>query len=37
LKKINRLANEFAAEICLISGALPKDNKIYERYKGEML
>ena len=36
LKKINKLANEFAAEICLINGALPKDDKIYERYKGEI-
>jgi len=37
LNKINRLANEFAAEICLINGALPKDDKIYERYKVEIL
>jgi fructokinase len=36
LKKINRLANEFAAEICLINGALPKEDKIYERYKREI-
>ncbi len=36
LKKINRLANEFAAEICMINGALPKDDKIYERYKIEI-
>ncbi|MDZ7625846.1 MAG: carbohydrate kinase family protein [Ignavibacteriaceae bacterium] len=36
LKRINRLANEFASEICLINGALPKDDKIYERYKKEI-
>ncbi len=36
LGKINKLANEFAAEICMINGALPKDDKIYERYKGEI-
>ncbi|MBK9096626.1 MAG: carbohydrate kinase [bacterium] len=36
LRKINKLANEFAAEICMINGALPKDDKIYERYKGEI-
>lgn len=36
IKKINRLANDFAAEICMINGALPKDDKIYERYKGEI-
>ena len=36
LKRINKLANEFAAEICLINGALPKDDKIYERYKNEI-
>jgi len=36
LKKINRLANEFASEICLINGALPKDDKIYEKYKREI-
>jgi fructokinase len=36
LKKINRLANEFAAEICLINGALPKGDEIYERYKKEI-
>jgi fructokinase len=36
LNKINRLANEFAAEICLINGALPMDDKIYERYKKEI-
>ena len=36
LKRINKLANEFAAEICLINGALPNDDKIYERYKKEI-
>lgn len=36
LKKINRLANEFAADICMINGALPMDDKIYERYKKEI-
>lgn len=37
LKKINRLANEFAAEICQINGALPKDDKIYEKYGKEIM
>ncbi|MBE0570083.1 MAG: carbohydrate kinase [Ignavibacteriaceae bacterium] len=36
LKKNNRLANEFAAEICMINGALPKDDKLYERYKKKL-
>jgi len=36
LKRINKLANEFAAEICLINGALPNDDKIYERYEEEI-
>jgi fructokinase len=36
LKKINRLANEFAAEICKINGALPKDDKIYIRFRQEI-
>lgn len=29
--EINKLANEFAAEICLIKGALPNDNLVYEK------
>jgi fructokinase len=36
LKRINKLANKFAAEICQINGALPKDDKIYERYRKEI-
>lgn len=36
LKKINKLANEFASQICMIDGALPKYDKIYDRYKWEI-
>jgi fructokinase len=36
LKKNNELANEFAGQICLINGALPKDDIIYEKYKREV-
>ena len=36
MKRINKLANKFAAEICLINGALPKNDKIYERYRREI-
>jgi len=36
LKKINKLANEFASQICLINGALPKDDNIYDRFKEEI-
>lgn len=35
LENINRLANEFALEICLINGALPTDDSIYDKYKIE--
>jgi fructokinase len=33
LGKINKLANEFAGQICMINGALPKDDAIYDRYR----
>jgi fructokinase len=33
LKKINRLANDFAAEICKIQGAIPSDDGIYNLLK----
>ncbi len=33
LKQINTLANDFALEICMINGALPKNDKIYKKYK----
>ena len=36
LRKINKLANEFASQICLINGALPKDDKIYNRFRQEL-
>lgn len=36
LKKINRLANEFASQICMVDGALPKDDKIYIRFRQEI-
>lgn len=32
LKQLNLLANEFALEICKVSGALPQDN-FYEKYR----
>jgi len=36
LKKINELANEFAGQICLINGALPKEDNIYNRFRQEL-
>ncbi len=30
---INKLANEFAADICMVNGALPNDNLVYEKVK----
>jgi fructokinase len=35
LKKINELANEFASQICMINGALPKEDLIYTRFRQE--
>ena len=32
LKKLNRLANEFASDICMINGAIPADDSIYGKY-----
>jgi fructokinase len=34
--RINKLANDFALEICLIEGALPKDDFIYEKFRNEL-
>lgn len=31
--EINKLANEFAKEICMVNGALPMDDFIYEKYR----
>lgn len=31
--KINKLANEFASEICMVDGALPNDDSVYEKYR----
>lgn len=36
LGKINKLANEFAGQICMINGALPKDDTFYTRFKQEL-
>jgi len=36
LRKINKLANEFAGQICMTNGALPKDDIIYTRFKQEL-
>jgi fructokinase len=33
---INKLANDFASEICLFEGALPKYDRIYENYRERM-
>ena len=35
LKKINKLANEFASEMCSVEGALPSDDLIYSKYISE--
>ncbi|MFA5803137.1 MAG: carbohydrate kinase [Melioribacteraceae bacterium] len=32
IAEINKLANEFAAEVCLVIGALPNDDLVYEKY-----
>jgi fructokinase len=37
LGKINKLANEFAGQICMIEGAVPKDDKIYIRFRQEFI
>ena len=36
LAEINKLANEFAAGICLVNGALPGNDSIYNKYKTEI-
>jgi fructokinase len=36
VKKINKLANEFAAQICGIDGALPPNDSIYKDYIKEL-
>jgi len=33
IMEINKLANEFAAQICTIDGAVPEDDSVYEEYK----
>jgi fructokinase len=33
LAEINKLANEFALEICHVSGALPPDDSVYDKYR----
>ena len=33
IAKVNKLANEFAAEICTVNGALPMYNSIYDKYR----
>lgn len=34
--KINRTANEFAADICGIEGAIPTDDNLYDKYKNKL-
>ncbi|WP_337866646.1 carbohydrate kinase [Ignavibacterium sp.] len=36
INHINKLANDFAGEICMIDGALPKNDRIYDNFR-EML
>jgi fructokinase len=36
LNKINKLANDFASEICRIKGALPQTEKVYSKIKVKM-
>lgn len=36
LHDINKIANSFASEICMINGALPADNKIYEKFRAQI-
>lgn len=36
ISEINKLANEFAGEICGICGALPKDDSVYNKYKNQL-
>jgi fructokinase len=33
IDEINKLANEFAVEICKVSGALPEDDSVYQKYR----
>jgi fructokinase len=33
VEKINKLANKFASEICMVEGALPEDDSIYNKYR----
>lgn len=33
---INKLANEFASEICQFEGALPKNDRIYEKFREQL-
>lgn len=33
IETINKLANDFAAEICKINGAIPEDDFIYEKFR----
>jgi fructokinase len=34
--RINKLANDFALEVCMIEGALLKDEMIYEKFRNEL-
>jgi fructokinase len=37
IENINKLANEFASEVCSVKGALPMDEGIYESYRDHIL
>jgi fructokinase len=34
--RINKLANDFALEVCMIEGALPKDEFVYDSFRDEL-
>ncbi|MCX8104819.1 MAG: PfkB family carbohydrate kinase [Ignavibacterium album] len=33
INRINKLANDFAGEICMIDGAIPKNDRIYDNFR----
>lgn len=37
IKKINDAATRFAAGICSVNGAIPKDSELYQKYKDEFV
>ncbi len=37
ISKINQIANEFAADICEIEGAIPTEDTLYDKYKNKFI